>query len=227
MKAQVLNVFCNADNLFGNPVGIVDQADQMSAETRQRVATGLGFSETVFVLNAAQAQIAIHNPQQEIAFSGHAAVGAAWFLTQMLNINLEEMTGRDGQIEAWNEGEITWVRTDLGDTPPWWHERIETVAALESLEGPQSAKQLYTQLWAWSDEAAGLIRSRTFAPAWGIPEDEANGSGCMRLAAALGRDITVLHGQGSVIHARLRLPGTAEAGGRVASVGAVDISPWT
>lgn len=88
---------------------------------------------------------------------------------------------------------------------------------LEELTGPQLPNQGHVQLWCWIDKKKGLIRARTFAPDWGIPEDEANGSGCMRLAAVLGRDITVVHGKGSVIYARPSSPGYSEIGGLVSS----------
>lgn len=108
-----------------------------------------------------------------------------------------------------------WARAELRSTPPWWHERLASPEEIDSLKEPQAKVQDHVQLWAWIDEAAGLIRSRTFAPGWGIPEDEANGSGCMRLAAALGRELIECHGAGSIIHARPSSPGFAEVGGRV------------
>jgi predicted PhzF superfamily epimerase YddE/YHI9 len=52
-----------------------------------------------------------------------------------------------------------------------------------------------------------------FAPSEGRPEDEACGSASMVLAVALGRDLTVVHGLGSVIHARPRGAGV-DLGGR-------------
>jgi predicted PhzF superfamily epimerase YddE/YHI9 len=52
-----------------------------------------------------------------------------------------------------------------------------------------------------------------FAPSQGKPEDEASGSASMVLAVAVGRDLTVVHGQGSVIHARPRGAGV-NLGGR-------------
>ncbi|SBW17045.1 hypothetical protein FDG2_0041 [Candidatus Protofrankia californiensis] len=75
--------------------------------------------------------------------------------------------------------------------------------------------QNFTQLWAWEDEDAGTIRVRTFADRVGVPEDEACGSGAMRMAAALGRALTLHHGRGSVIHARPGPPGHADVGGTV------------
>ncbi len=72
-----------------------------------------------------------------------------------------------------------------------------------------------TQLWAWQDETAGTMRVRTFASRAGIPEDEACGSGAMRIAAALGRQLTLHHGRGSIIHAKPGPPGYADIGGQV------------
>ena len=61
----------------------------------------------------------------------------------------------------------------------------------------------------------GLIRARTFAPDWGIPDDEANGSGAMKLAATLERSIEIIHGKGSVIYAKPWKADFADLGGRV------------
>jgi predicted PhzF superfamily epimerase YddE/YHI9 len=60
-----------------------------------------------------------------------------------------------------------------------------------------------------------MIRARTFAADWGIPEDEANGSGAMRLASTLGKTLEIHHGKGSVIYARRANERFAEVGGRV------------
>jgi predicted PhzF superfamily epimerase YddE/YHI9 len=78
------------------------------------------------------------------------------------------------------------------------------------------AAKPHTVAWAWIDEAKGLVRARTFAQDWGIPEDEANGSGSMQLAVNLRRKLTLRHGKGSIIHAQpSREVGHAEVGGLV------------
>ena len=224
MKISVLNVFCSSDGKFGNPVGIVADAQTMDPDRRQEIATRLGYSETVFLVDESGG-VVIHNPQTEVKFSGHAAVGAAWYLRNVLGSVVTSLSGRDGAAtEVWHEGESQWVRAKLKDTPPWWHERFRSVADLETLDGSSVPEFAHMQAWAWIEESEGLVRARTFAPAWGIPEDEANGSGCMRLAATLGRRLTVRHGQGSVILAR---PGDhhgySEAGGLVSWADSVDV----
>jgi hypothetical protein len=87
---------------------------------------------------------------------------------------------------------------------------------VEALTGPLSPNQDMTQLWAWEDEAAGVMRVRTFASRVGIAEDEACGSGAMRMAAAFGRCLVLHHGRGSIIHAKPGPPGYADIGGYVA-----------
>jgi predicted PhzF superfamily epimerase YddE/YHI9 len=73
-----------------------------------------------------------------------------------------------------------------------------------------------TQLWAWVDEDQGVMRVRTFAARVGLAEDEACGTGAMRLAAAHGRSLTLRHGRGSLIFAKPGPPGFADIGGYVA-----------
>lgn len=70
-------------------------------------------------------------------------------------------------------------------------------------------------VWAWIDKKRGLVRARTFAPDWGILEDQANGSGSMQLAKRLGKRLEIYHGLGSVIYARPKNNSFADIGGRV------------
>lgn len=222
---SVLRVFANPTGDYGNPVGVVvDTNRSYDAGQRQHLATSSGFSETVFINDLETKSINIFTPQQEIPFAGHAVVGAVSFLERHLQMPVKQVLGSEGPIDSWSEGELTWVKAELRITPPWWHERLHSSEDIEELRGPQSDNQAFVQLWAWINEEAGLVRSRTFAPAWGIPEDEANGSGCMRLAAALGRTLTIHHGMGSVIYARPSSPGYAEIGGRVAMADDLEVS---
>ena len=54
-------------------------------------------------------------------------------------------------------------------------------------------------MWAWMDEDRGQVRSRMFAPALGIVEDEATGAAAVRLTARLQRDLDITQGLGSRI----------------------------
>jgi predicted PhzF superfamily epimerase YddE/YHI9 len=220
-------VFVNEEGDHGNPVGVVLDEHRVHADAeRTRITKRLGFSETVFVNSRDTKQLGIFTSTGEIAFAGHAAVGAASYLCDLLKIDTNTISGRDGSFHVFREKPLglVWVESDLSSTPPWWHERVESAAELEALNSPMDPSQGHTQLWAWIDEQRDLVRARTFAGDWDIPEDEANGSGCMRLAAALGRELHVIHGRGSVIHAKPTRPGFAAVGGRVAWDRCVQIS---
>ena len=99
--------------------------------------------------------------------------------------------------------------------PPWQYEQRKNAAEIDTLSPTEFSSKKHVFVWAWIDKTNGLIRARTFAQDWGIPEDEANGSGAMMLAATLGRSVEILHGKGSVIYARPQNAGFADLGGQV------------
>lgn len=68
-------------------------------------------------------------------------------------------------------------------------------------------------VWAWINKPKGLIRARTFAADWDIPEAQGNGSGSMLLASSVGRPIQIKHGKGSVIFAKPAPNNRADIGG--------------
>lgn len=220
VTVYVLRVFADERGRHGNPLGIVvDERGALDDDARRQVARILGFSETAFVTHLAERRVAFFSPKEEVDFAGHAAVGVAWFLTRAHRGVAAALHGRAGPIESWQEHEATWVSAELGWMPSWWHERLADPADVDALRGPQAPSQSRTVVWAWIDEASATIRARTFASEFGVAEDEANGSGCMRLAAALGRRLQVRHGVGSAVTAAPRGPGAAAVGGRVIQTG--------
>jgi predicted PhzF superfamily epimerase YddE/YHI9 len=217
VPVRVLRVFTNADGKYGNPLGVIeDGASIPGPERRQALAGELGFSESVFIDNADEAAIRIYSGKREVPFAGHAAVGAAWLLGRITGTVPTKLRTAAGDADTWENDGATWVRSTLSTTPAWWHERLATPEDVASLTGPLDPSQDMTQLWAWEDEPAGIMRVRTFAARAGIPEDEACGSGAMRMAAAFGRRLTLHHGEGSLIFAHPGPPGYADIGGYVA-----------
>lgn len=211
-------VFTDNDGRFGNPVAIVaDEEREFDDGARIRIAQAIGFSEIVFVNDRAAATISIYTVSGELTFAGHAAIGVASYLSLSAGTPIKRLQGREGPIAVAVEdaSQIIWVECALSSTPPWVHEFVDSASAIDGLDGPLDPSQGHTQIWSWLDEQRSLIRSRTFAKDWDISEDEANGSGCMRLAAALGRPVEVVHGCGSQIFARPTRPGFAAVGGRV------------
>ena len=83
IDVTVLRVFTDPDGNFGNPLGVVD-ASTADPGDRQRIATELGYSETVFIdlpaPGTSTAHARIYTPATELPFAGHPTVGAAWWL---------------------------------------------------------------------------------------------------------------------------------------------------
>jgi predicted PhzF superfamily epimerase YddE/YHI9 len=216
-SVRVVRVFANSEGKYGNPLGVIEDGPSVpEPERRQVIASGLGFSESVFIDNPDTASIRIYSGKREVPFAGHAAVGAAWLLGRITGSVPAKLRTAAGDAETWEKDGATWVRSTLGTTPAWWHERLRSPEEVEALTGPLDPSQDMTQLWAWQDEAAGIMRVRTFAARAGIPEDEACGSGAMRMVAAFGRPLKLYHGQGSVIFTSPGPPGYADIGGFVA-----------
>lgn len=213
---EILKVFVNEKGKCGNPVGvIVDTESKINIDERQKMATDSGYSEIVFINNIENREISIYTPQHEISFAGHAIVGTAFFLNKKYGQNVTGLKTIGGIVETWNDNGLTWVRGSLSILPNWNYEQLDSVELVEKLNVNETSNKEHTFVWAWIDESKGLIRARTFASDWGIPEDEANGSGSMRLANSLKREITIIHGQGSIIHARPSKDNCAEVGGLV------------
>ncbi len=72
--------------LQGNPVAVVLDSDGLSAAQMQAVAGELNYSETTFVLPAADpahtARVRIFTPSREVPFAGHPNVGTAFALAR-------------------------------------------------------------------------------------------------------------------------------------------------
>lgn len=234
-ELHVLNVFTDEQGGHGNPVGVVLGAAAWPEPARQRLATRLGFSETVFVDDVDQGRLQLFTPVREVRFAGHPLVGVSFLLGRLTGrrprvlrpVRLPEPTPTFPQQGA------TWIRGSVADGPAWRHERFETPEHVRTLEPPELApgsrsdeRWCRTQCWAWQDEPAGVVRARVFAADFGVVEDEACGTASMLLATRLGRPLTLVHGRGSVVRARPvpGRPGLAEVGGLVADLGILTLN---
>jgi predicted PhzF superfamily epimerase YddE/YHI9 len=211
-ELHVLRVFCDAEWSHGNRLGVFLDGADIPAEQRQEVATELGFSETVFVDDAATGRMRIFTPGLELPFAGHPSVGTAWLLAKERE-PVEVLRPPAGEVDVRTEGGLTFVAARAEWSPAW--ELIEMGDALaveEAIGPPGDEREAY--LWAWIDEAEGTVRSRCFSLD-DIGEDEATGSAAIVLAAALDRDVEIRQGRGSRLDARSLGDGRAEVGGRV------------
>lgn len=219
LNIHTVRVFVDQNGKFGNPVGIIlDEGNKIDKKERQRIVTKLGYSESVFINNLNSGNVSIFNPQKEVSFAGYAMVGTAWLINKIRNKPIDSLTCGGGSIKIWRDNDKTWIRANLKMMPDWKYEQIKNAAEVESLSSKETLSKKHTFLWAWIDEKKGLVRARTFALDWGIPEDEANGSGSMKLAATLGRSLEIFHGKGSIIYVKPWKLDFCDLGGRIKDV---------
>lgn len=213
-------MLCNDKFEFGETHAvIVDEAGDSGPEERQAIATRLGFDETIFVNDLATGNVTFFDTTKEVPFAGTAALAAAWFVNEHVDKPIENLISGSKNISTWREADLTWIATKFDTMPSWnvvHYHSPEMVSAITSDEA-QTLK--HTLVWAWEDESKGLIRARTLASDWDIPEVEANGSGSMMLAASLHRPLSIKHGKGSIISAELYPKDVVAIGGNVVNDG--------
>jgi predicted PhzF superfamily epimerase YddE/YHI9 len=211
-----LRVFTDTNGEFGDAASVViDEGRHITDSRRQALTRRLGTGETTFVNDLLGPNITIMHYTGEVGFAGVAVLGTAWLLTQLRRKPTESMQGRNGLISTWQEGELTWARASIATMPPWHHEQLETAGAVERIKREATRAMEHTMVWAWVNEAKGLVRARTFASDWSIPEAEGNGSGSLLLASQLRRNLEIKHGAGSEIFAIRSDAKSAAIGGRV------------
>ena len=215
-RLHVLKVFVGDGGAGGNPLGVFVEGSEVPKEDRQRVAASLGFSETVFVEDASRGALRIFTPGTELPFAGHPLVGTAWLL-ESEGFEVPAVRPPAGEVPVRFEGDLTFISGRPEWAPEFEHVRLESPAEVDALTGPPEGHDL-AGVWAWEDEAEGRVRVRVFAPRLGVAEDEATGAHAVRLAALLGREITIRQGEGSLVLATPRRDGTVEIGGRTEPV---------
>ena len=209
---HVVRVFTGAQGRGGNPLGVFLDGAEVPPERRQAVAAELGFSETVFVDNVTTGAVVIFTPAAELPFAGHPLVGSSWLLRENGH-DLDVLRPPAGDVATWVDAdERVWIRGRADWAPEMELRRYESLDEVEALSGSPDGLP-FVDAWAWADEAAGLVRSRVFAPRYGIAEDEATGAAAVRLVTQLGRPVQINQGAGSVIFATPGPSGTAEIGG--------------
>ena len=195
---QLLKVFCSDDGKFGDSTAIIlDEDNKLNPSERQVIAANSGLDEVAFIDNVSSGQISIYNPLQEVAFAGQIVVGAAWFWRNVLKKPLEQIVCRDFTVDVGSDEKSAWTLAPVNQMPPWdiiYEEDLQKLEKMSQLEAG------HAMIWSWLDRKKGEVRARTFAPDWGIPEAEVNGSGSILLAHEIGRKLVVRHGLGSTIN---------------------------
>ncbi|WP_129714758.1 PhzF family phenazine biosynthesis protein [Pedobacter sp. SYP-B3415] len=88
MEIKIVNAF-TSNGAGGNPAGIVLNADDLSLQHKQRIASQAGVSETVFISSSeiADFKLDFFTPSRQIAHCGHATIAAFSFLQQLGKID--------------------------------------------------------------------------------------------------------------------------------------------
>jgi predicted PhzF superfamily epimerase YddE/YHI9 len=212
---HVVRVFVGPGGAGGNPLGVFLDAAGWPARRRQEIAADLGYSETVFVTDAARGELCIHTPAVELPLAGHPLVGTSWLLARE-GVPVDTLRPPAGEVATWRDGDTTWIRARAEWAPEFDSRQFDSPAEIDAHPGAGPGAHLH--VWSWIDEAAGEVRVRVFPTAMGIVEDEATGAAALRLGAQLGRPITIHQGVGSRIVARPGPNGTVEVGGAVEPV---------
>lgn len=221
IDVTVLRVFTDSEGKYGNPLGVVDNSTVTPVD-RQRIATELGYSETVFIDlpqpggNSASAHI--FTPVAELPFAGHPTVGASWWLREAGRpVHTLRVPAGVLQVEYEDDRAVVNARSEWA--PEFAIYDLASVDELLAAEPDDFTDADENYLWAWIDEAQGTLRSRSFAPHLGIPEDEATGAAAVRMTDYLSRDLTIIQGKGSVIETRWSPEGWVRLAGRVVNDG--------
>lgn len=213
-------MLCNDKSEFGEAHAvIVDQGRAINTEKRQAIATRLGFDETIFINDLATGNISFFDAVKEVPFAGTAALAAAWFVSEHNDTPIENLICGTKNISTWREADMTWIATKFDTMPSWNVVHYDSPELVNAITSEEATALEHTLVWAWEDESKGLIRARTLASDWDIPEVEANGSGSMMLAVSLGRALHIQHGRGSIISAKLHPGSVVAIGGNVVDDG--------
>jgi predicted PhzF superfamily epimerase YddE/YHI9 len=212
-ELHVLRVFCDSAWSHGNRLGVFLDGAEVPEERRQAVAAELGFSETVFVDDAATGRMKIFTPGLELGFAGHPSVGTAWLLAKE-RLPVELLRPPAGEVVVRVDGGRTFVAARPEWGPPWKFWQLDDTLAVEEADGLPEGEDIGC-IWAWIDDGEGTVRSRCFSHDDGVGEDEATGSAAICLAAELDRELEIRQGRGSRLDARPLGDGRAEVGGRV------------
>lgn len=221
IDVTVLRVFADADGKFGNPLGVVD-ASAVDPADRQRIAAELGYSETIFIdlpeRGANTAHARIFTPATELPFAGHPTVGASWWLRD-IGRPIHTLQVPAGVVQVSYDADIAAVRARAEWAPDFAIYDLKSTDELFAATPDDYPDDVENYLWTWTDEDNGVLRSRMFAVALGVPEDEATGAAAVRITDYLSRDLTIVQGKGSVIRTQWSADGWVRVAGRVVDDG--------
>lgn len=131
----LLDVFTDTP-LSGNPLAVVQKADELSDSRMQAIAAEFNLSETVFVCKPENerhtARLRIFTPRRELPFAGHPTIGMAALLGINFNLTAARLEENVGLVTCLMEREskrMGRARFSLPKLP----ERVDTDYDLEAV----------------------------------------------------------------------------------------------
>jgi trans-2,3-dihydro-3-hydroxyanthranilate isomerase len=128
LRYVICDVFTDRP-LAGNQLAVFTDATKLDAETMQRLAREMNFSETTFVLPASaggHARVRIFTPSRELPFAGHPILGTAFVIGGTVQLDVLRLETPSGVIPVRLEREGARVAFGWMDQPL---PRIEPFAA--------------------------------------------------------------------------------------------------
>jgi trans-2,3-dihydro-3-hydroxyanthranilate isomerase len=205
-------VFTRGD-VGGNHLGVINDRTGLDTGDMQRIATELGFSETVFVgwKEGEPPHVRIFTPADELPFAGHPLVGTAWVMMNLGPGGIDTLRCGIGDVGVRSEGGLVWVDVPLprdavsavaddlvvrAGLPapvsecdvamPLPYRVVEYAAAADVIAAAPDMGVLAETFGTLIYARDGTaVRARFFAPRSGVPEDPATGSAAVALAVAL------------------------------------------
>ncbi|MFI9404393.1 PhzF family phenazine biosynthesis protein [Nocardia sp. NPDC052316] len=219
---DVVRVFTDAAGRFGNELGIARAAD-VAENDRQALAAKAGYSETVVVEDPVDevARVRIYTPTVELPFAGHPSVGTAWWFAER-GVPVRRLSVPAGPVAVELTEGLTWITARGEWAPDFTFHQIADLDELANLR-PDDFTGGPHYFWAWTDEHRGTLRSRMFAPTFGIAEDEATGAAAVAITALLRRGLVITQGKGSQLFTAWDSDGWVRLGGRVVADQPVEI----
>ena len=157
IDVTVLRVFTDRDGNFGNPLGVVD-ASRSEPSERQRIATQLGYSETIFIdvpeSGANTAHARIYTPATELPFAGHPTVGASWWLRDR-GTPIHTLQVPAGIVQVTYEDDLTAVSARSEWAPEFAIYDLESTDELLATDPDDYPDDIQNYLWTWTDRDAG------------------------------------------------------------------------
>lgn len=212
-SCTVVRVFTRGD-IGGNHLGVIEDIAGLDGDAMQRIATDLGFSETIFITDGASdvPVVRIFTPGDELPFAGHPLVGAAWVLTVAGSSPARSLRCGIGAVRIRPDGDLTSIEVPMSGEVASDHGVAEFLAGAGVAATVSTDRVLlpYEYLIGEFEDSAAVaafepdmnalaaafgtlvyardgdrVRARFFAPRSGVPEDPATGSAAVALATAL------------------------------------------